>query len=59
MNEIHVDLAAEVDPATGKESSKTGLIDVFTSELGCLKRVVAGMGLNASDGEDVLQDVSL
>ena len=59
MNEIHADLAAEVEPATGKESSKSGLINVFTSEFGRLKRIVAGMGLNASDGEDVLQDVSL
>jgi RNA polymerase sigma-70 factor (ECF subfamily) len=59
VNETHADLAAEVEPVTGKESSETGLIDVFSAEFGRLKRIVAGMGLNASDGEDVLQDVSL
>ena len=59
MNEIHAELAAEVDPAAGKEPSEASLMDVFTAELGRLKRIVAGMGLDASDGEDVLQDVSI
>jgi RNA polymerase sigma factor (sigma-70 family) len=34
-------------------------MDVFLAELWRLKRIIAGMGLNASDGEDVLQDVSI
>ena len=59
MNQIHADLAAEVDPATGTKLSVSGLMDVFTAEIGRLKRIVAGMGLNASDGEDALQDVSI
>ncbi|MBN2315509.1 MAG: sigma-70 family RNA polymerase sigma factor [Sedimentisphaerales bacterium] len=59
MNELHAELAAEVDSGTDKEPSKSGLMEVFASEMGRLKRLVAGMGLNASDGEDVLQDVSI
>ena len=34
-------------------------MDVFSAELWRLKRIIAGMGLSASDGEDVLQDVSI
>ncbi|MFC1636170.1 RNA polymerase sigma factor [Planctomycetota bacterium] len=59
MNQIHADLATEVDPAAGKEPSESGLMDVFTAEFGRLKWIIAGMGLNVSDGEDVLQDVSI
>jgi RNA polymerase sigma factor (sigma-70 family) len=58
VNEIHADLA-EVEPAGGQEPSEARLMDVLTAELGRLKRIVAGMGLNAPDGEDVLQDVSV
>jgi RNA polymerase sigma-70 factor (ECF subfamily) len=59
VNETHADLAAEVDPAASDEPSEPCSMDVFTAEIGRLKRVVAGMGLSASDGEDVLQDVSI
>jgi RNA polymerase sigma-70 factor (ECF subfamily) len=59
VNKTDADLGAEVDPPVGQESSPPGLTDVFTAELGRLKRIAAGMGLNASDGEDVLQDVSI
>ena len=59
MNETHADLAAEVNPAAGGESSGFNPMEVFTAEIGRLKRIVAGMGLDASDGEDVLQDVSI
>jgi RNA polymerase sigma-70 factor (ECF subfamily) len=59
VNETHADLGTEVEPPAGQESSPPGLTDVFTAELGRLKRIAAGMGLNASDGEDVLQDVSI
>jgi RNA polymerase sigma-70 factor (ECF subfamily) len=59
VNETHADLAAKVDLGTNKDPSEPGLMDAFTSELKRLKRIVAGMGLDASDGEDVLQDVSI
>ena len=59
MNETHAELTAEIDPAAGEGVLEAGAMDVLTSELGRLKRIVAGMGLNASDAEDMLQDVSI
>ena len=58
MNEINPDFAAKAAQAAGEQSSKSKL-DIFLAELGRLKRIVASFGLSASDGEDVLQDVSI
>jgi len=58
VNEMDSDFAADAYQAAGEQSSKQKL-DIFLAELGHLKRIVAGMGLSASDGEDVLQDVSI
>jgi RNA polymerase sigma-70 factor (ECF subfamily) len=49
----------EGDQAAGEWSSETNFIDIFLAELVCLKKIVAGMGLSASDAEDILQDVSI
>ncbi len=49
----------EADHAAGELLSESNLMDVFSAELWRLKRIIAGMGLIASDGEDVLQDVSI
>jgi RNA polymerase sigma factor (sigma-70 family) len=35
------------------------LMDVFLKDLGLLKCIVAGMGFNRKDAEDILQDVSV
>ena len=59
MGQISADLTIELNHTTDKMLSEPGLMDVFSSELVRLKRIIAGMGLNASDGEDVLQDVSI
>lgn len=59
MNEIHVGLETVINPTTGEELSKSDVMDVLLAEFGRLKRIVVGMGLDASDGEDVLQDVSI
>lgn len=59
MNEISADFVVEMDHAAGEPLSESSLMDVFSAEIGHLKRVIAGMGLSASDGEDVLQDVSI
>jgi RNA polymerase sigma factor (sigma-70 family) len=59
VNEISIDFAVEIDHATSERLPKSSLIDVFSVEIGRLKRIIAGMGLSASDGEDVLQDVSI
>ena len=59
MDQISADLTIELNHKAGELLSESSLMDVFTAELGHLKRIIAGMGLNASDGEDVLQDVSI
>ena len=57
--EKNADLALYADRSSTAKLSKSSLVDVFLAESGRLKRIVAGMGLSASDGEDVLQDVSI
>lgn len=59
MNDTDVDLEAKKGRAASKRSSKSGIFDIFLSELARLKRIVAGMGLGISDAEDILQDVSI
>jgi len=59
VNEKNADFVAEADQPASKRSSESSFVDVFLAELGRLKRIVAGMGLSASDAEDVLQDVSV
>jgi RNA polymerase sigma factor (sigma-70 family) len=59
VNEISVDFAVEMDHASNECLPESNLMDVFSAEYGRLKRIIAGMGLSASDGEDVLQDVSI
>ena len=59
MNDIDADTRAEAEQPASGESLKSGFIDIFLQEFRRLKRIVAGMGLNASDAEDVLQNVSI
>ena len=59
MNGINADIEIRLKQRAGEKSSKLKLMDVFYAELGHLKRIAAGFGLSASDGEDVLQDVSI
>ena len=59
MNGINADIEIRWKQTAGEKSSKLKLMDVFYAELGRLKRIAAGFGLSASDGEDVLQDVSI
>ena len=59
VDTISVDFAVEMDHASNECLPESNLMDVFSAEYGRLKRIIAGMGLNASDGEDVLQDVSI
>ena len=59
LSEKNADLLAEANLAAGEWSSELTLTDILLAELGRLKRIIAGMGLSASDGEDVLQDVSV
>jgi len=48
-----------MEHAASEALPESNLLDVFSAELWRLKRIIAGIGLNASDGEDVLQDVSI
>jgi len=57
VNEKNADFEAEEDHAASERSSEASFVDIFSAEMGRLKRIIAGMGLGASDAEDVLQDV--
>ena len=59
VNGKNADIEIRLKQTAGEKSSKLKLMDVFYAELGRLKRIAAGFGLSASDGEDVLQDVSI
>jgi len=59
VNEINSDFTAQADQTAGERSSESNFVDIFLAELGCLKRIVAGLGLSVQDDEDVLQDVSI
>lgn len=58
VNETNVDLATGADQTIDQRPSRLSLTEVLFAELGRLKRIIAGMGLSASDSEDVLQDVA-
>jgi RNA polymerase sigma factor (sigma-70 family) len=45
--------------AASEPLPESNLLDIFSAELGYLKKIIASMGLGSSDGEDVLQDVSI
>ena len=59
MDQTNPDFAGQADQAANELSAAPSLTDVFLAERERLRRIVAGMGLNASDGEDALQDVSI
>ncbi|MHC4395975.1 MAG: RNA polymerase sigma factor [Planctomycetota bacterium] len=59
MDAINAGFAKGAGHVISERSSESGIVDIFLAEFGRLKRIVAGMGLNASDAEDVLQDVSI
>ena len=57
MSDKNADFQPVANRAGCGRPSESSLVDVFLAELERLRRIVAGMGLGASDGEDVLQDV--
>ena len=66
MDNMSADFAVEMDHANNEclpepngPGHPTDLLAVFSSKLPQLKRIIAGMGLSASDSEDVLQEVSI
>lgn len=59
MNEKNADFEAVANQTVDECSSEPNFVDIFSVEIGRLKRIVAGMGLSAADGEDVLQNVAI
>ena len=59
VDNTSVNFAVEMNHATNERLQESNLLDVFSAEMQRLKRIITGMGLSASDGEDVLQDVSI
>jgi RNA polymerase sigma-70 factor (ECF subfamily) len=66
VNEKNADFEAALETPNGESgyvasewSSEINFVDIFLAELGPLRKIVAGMGLSASDAEDILQDVSI
>ncbi|MBN2269679.1 MAG: hypothetical protein JXN61_03640 [Sedimentisphaerales bacterium] len=56
MNETK---AAFSDLTAGQRSSKPNMVDIFLAQQPGLRRIAAGMGLGASDVEDVLQEMQI
>ena len=59
LNETSVVFTVVMDHATNERLPESNLLEVFSAELWRFKRIIASMGISASDGEDVLQDVSI
>jgi RNA polymerase sigma factor (sigma-70 family) len=59
VDNISADFAVEMDHANNECLPEPNLLAIFSSKLPQLKRIIAGMGLSASDSEDILQDVSI
>jgi DNA-directed RNA polymerase specialized sigma24 family protein len=55
----NADITLKLNHTAGEMLSESSLMDIFNAELWRLKRIIAGMGLSDSDGEDVLQDISI
>lgn len=59
MNEISAAIGLEIEYETSSEAMDLNLVEIYLAQQGRLRRIVAGMGLNAADIDDVLQDVSV
>lgn len=57
MSDKNADFQPMANRAGSERPSEPSLADVFLAEIGRLRRIVGGMGFNASDAEDILQDV--
>ncbi len=58
MNEIIADVVILEDFPANDRVLELNIVEIFLAETGRFRRIIAGMGLNAADVEDVLQDVS-
>ena len=59
MNEIKADFEQEIEYPLCGEANDLNIVEIYLSGRSRLKRIIAGMGLNVVDCEDVLQNVSI
>ena len=59
MNEISAEFGLEFEYDTYGETTELNIVEIFMAQESKLKRIAGGMGLNAADSEDVLQNVSI
>jgi len=59
VNEIKADFEQEIEYPLCGEANDLDIVEIYLSERSRLKRIIAGMGLNVVDCEDVLQNVSI
>ena len=59
MNEISAEFDLEIEYHASSGAMDLNLVEIFLSEQSRLRRIAAGMGFDAADAEDVLQDVSI
>ena len=59
MNEISAEFDLEIEYHASSGAMDLNLVEIFLAQQTRLRRIVAGMGMNAADAEDVLQNVSL
>jgi len=59
MNQTLADFATGANQIIDQQLPRLSLTEVLFAERARLKRIIAGMGLSAADGEDILQDVAV
>ena len=59
VNQPNADIGEELERTLCDRSLPGSSLEIIQSELGRLKKIAAGMGLNGADAEDVVQDVSV
>jgi RNA polymerase sigma-70 factor (ECF subfamily) len=59
VNEISAEIGLEIEYDADSETMDLNLVEIFLAQQSRLRRIIGGMGLNAADAEDVLQDVSV
>ena len=59
VNQTITDFATGANQTIDQQLPRLSLTEVLFAEQGRLKRIIAGMGLSTSDGDDVLQDAAV
>jgi len=59
VSEIFAEIELETEYDMSGEPMDLNLLEIFMAQQNRLMRIVGGMGMNAADVEDVLQEVSI